>query len=91
MWVLNISHVYGGKTRKGQTLYKHLYIFHLGQSLISLSIYIIYIYIYTFFFYSFFLQALLTGLIAMCPENPHQFIIEALLHIKEKGLTCLEW
>ena len=37
------------------------------------------------------LQALLTGLAIMCPDDPHLFIIEKLQFIKENGLECLEW
>ncbi|KAK2141506.1 hypothetical protein LSH36_1090g00105 [Paralvinella palmiformis] len=36
-------------------------------------------------------EALLSGLAIMCPEDPHQFIVDKLRYIKEKGLGRLEW
>ena len=36
-------------------------------------------------------QALLTGLAIMCPDDPHQFIIDKLRDLQENGLDGLEW
>lgn len=39
----------------------------------------------------FVLQALITGLAVMCPDDPHQFIIDNLKYLIEFGTDELEW
>ena len=37
------------------------------------------------------LQALLTGLAVMCPDDPLQFILDKLRCLKENGMEELNW